>query len=348
MEPSNKKNMALRLELWLSAKQSGASVPSPLRHVVQPTSSTRRTTIAAPQESAGKIRRKSFMRLPPTADDDTPTKPLIIASKSRGPSIRKLSGDGTNQQLSPKINQFTVFREEIEDENSKENQPQVHQNLGPALVFQKTSKLLPFEQSKTLPLEQQLSDIALKGNQHEQVVLRKAEPEPLEPIKLPTSPTLSKLPEKNLGVIKSNQGGRLSYENLATPEKFRRSSFCTEKVREVIITDRTREISLQEDLQAMMFLNSVLEQKICELEHAMSQDRLEQSEHGASRGKKHKAELKRLAHERSDYEDRANQMISEMGEQMAMLQSTAMDRIEVSSSQTRAYDDLYSSDILNY
>lgn len=333
MEPSNKKNMALRLELWLSAKQSGASVPSPLRHVVQPTSSTRRTISAAPQESAGKIRRKSFMRLPPTADDDALNRPLILVSKTKGPSIRKLSGDGTNQQLSPKISQFTVFREEIEDENSKENQPQVHQNLGPALVFSKTSKRLNFDECKTLPLDQQVCDIALNGgNHHEQVVLGTAEPEPQDPLVSPISPTVNKLPEKNLGAAKINLDGRPSHENLAIPEQFRRSSFCTDKVREILITDRSREISLQEDLQAMMFLNSVLEQKISELEHAMSQDRLEQNEHGASRGKKHKAELKRLAHERSDYEDRANQMIAEMGEQMAMLQSTAMDRIEVSSS----------------
>jgi hypothetical protein len=84
-----------------------------------------------------------------------------------------------------------------------------------------------------------------------------------------------------------------------------------------------------EELHAMMFLNSIQEQKINELEQIISKDRLEQNETSLSRGKKHKAEVKKLASERASYEERANQMISDMGEQMGLLQSMAMTRIEV-------------------
>jgi len=83
------------------------------------------------------------------------------------------------------------------------------------------------------------------------------------------------------------------------------------------------------ELHAMMFLNSIQEQKIIELEQMISKDRLEQNETSLSRGKKHKAEVKKLATERASYEERANQMISDMGEQMGLLQSMAMSRIEV-------------------
>jgi hypothetical protein len=86
---------------------------------------------------------------------------------------------------------------------------------------------------------------------------------------------------------------------------------------------------ITKELHAMMFLNSIQEQKIIELEQMISKDRLEQNETSLSRGKKHKAEVKKLATERASYEERANQMISDMGEQMGLLQSMAMSRIEV-------------------
>jgi hypothetical protein len=55
---------------------------------------------------------------------------------------------------------------------------------------------------------------------------------------------------------------------------------------------------------------------------------LDQNEHISSKNRKHKSEIKKLNNDRHEYEERANQMMSEMNEQMSMLQTMAMKRIE--------------------
>lgn len=84
----------------------------------------------------------------------------------------------------------------------------------------------------------------------------------------------------------------------------------------------------QEEIFAYMFENSVQAQKIEELEQAISKDRIETSEAIADKVRKHKDELRKLATERAEYENRANYMIREVNDQMAMLQQMAMQRIE--------------------
>jgi len=86
--------------------------------------------------------------------------------------------------------------------------------------------------------------------------------------------------------------------------------------------------NLQEELNAMLFLNSVQEQQIGELHNVVSRERLELNETLSGRVRKHRAEVKRLNAERASYEERANQMVAQMGEQMALLQQMAMGRIE--------------------
>ena len=313
MEASNKKNMALKLELWLSAKQSGASIPAPLRHVVQSNNSHRRVSGFLTQENVLKSRRKSFSRPIPTSDEDcSPSSVKLSAtSKTKTTPSKNLSGEGI---LPPKINHFAIFKEDIDDENCKENQPFRDQNISPNVIHTHSNRLSSAQQSKgiTVPSKPFVGSRVSCGS-------------PESHVSQPSPPPASSLisDERN---SRSNSIERLSSGSIDNSDLDIRSSLFSDSCH----LSKNNEISLQEDLNAMLFLNSVLEQKINELEQTISPDRLEHYENGANRGKKHKLELKRLALDRANYEERANQMIAEMGEQMALLQSMAMGRIEVS------------------
>ena len=312
MDNSNKKNMALKLEQWLLAKQAGATLPSPLRPVVHAPATNRRTSSLLAQETPIKTRRKSFSRLTPQSDDDVHNKASSAAKPKMSPSKRQ-SGDG---MMLLKPNQFAIFVEEIDDENSKENQPVRASNV----IRQDANRLnTSLGVDKSHPSE---SKSISSTSRQQQCVTTSEVREPASEISLSLSNICTDEPTPP--ATKKSTHGTLSADNSVTPGLRNRDSLAT-----VHHHEKSIEISLQEDLQAMMFLNSVLEQKIIELEQTISRDRLEQNEHGANRGKKHKAELKRLTQERSNYEERANQMMTEMGEQMLLLQNTAMGRIEV-------------------
>lgn len=312
MEASNKKNMALKLELWLSAKQTGATIPAPLRHVVQSNNPHRRASGFLTQESALKSRRKSFSRPIPPTDEESPqvSNRASVASKPKSAVCKNLSGEGT---LPPKINNFAIFKEDIDDDNTKENQPFRDQNISPNVIHVHSNRLSSVQQSKiiTVPSKPLVVSKVSCGS-------------PESNISQPSPPVL-KSEERSTHCRGSNSIGRLSSGSLVSNDHDTRGSLFSDAG----LPNKSNEISLQEDLHAMLFLNSVLEQKINELEQTISQDRLEQYENGANRGKRHKLELKRLALDRANYEERANQMIAEMGEQMALLQSMAMGRIEV-------------------
>ena len=85
-----------------------------------------------------------------------------------------------------------------------------------------------------------------------------------------------------------------------------------------------------EETQAMAFHNDILTQKVEELESAQSMDRMNSHEVESQKSQKHKKEIKMLREKNQEYEKRANDMVAEMGEQMAALQDMAMKRIEVS------------------
>jgi hypothetical protein len=89
-----------------------------------------------------------------------------------------------------------------------------------------------------------------------------------------------------------------------------------------------RAMCVQEELNAMMFLNDVQEQQLLELDQTMTSERLNMHESLSSRTRKHKAEVRKLTAEHTNYENQANQMMAQMTEQMEMLQKVAMSRIE--------------------
>ncbi|KAJ1419012.1 hypothetical protein B484DRAFT_400309 [Ochromonadaceae sp. CCMP2298] len=84
-----------------------------------------------------------------------------------------------------------------------------------------------------------------------------------------------------------------------------------------------------EEVNAASFVSSLQEQKIEELETNMSRDRMEFNEALSQKSRKHKSAVKKLNQERAEYEQRADQMIQQMQEQMGQLQVMAMTRIEV-------------------
>lgn len=91
---------------------------------------------------------------------------------------------------------------------------------------------------------------------------------------------------------------------------------------------QTRADMAIEEVDAMVFLNEVQEQKIGELEDTISRDRMDQNEAISSKARKHKSEIKKLIQEKNEYEERANQMTQQLTEQMSLLQTMAMGRIE--------------------
>lgn len=305
--------MALKLELWLSAKQTGASIPAPLRHVVQSNIPHRRVSGFLTQESVLKSRRKSFSRPIASTEEESlaVSNRVSAASKPKIAACKNLTGEVIPP---PKINNFAIFKEDIDDDNTKENQPFRDQNISPNVIHQHTIKLSAAQQSKgiTVPNRPLVGKVSCGS--------------PESNISQPSQP-VPKSEERTARCSRSNSIGRLSCGSLVSYDQESQGSHFTD----ACVQNNCSNISLQEDLHAMLFLNSVLEQKINELEQTISQDRLEQNENGANRGKKHKLELKRLALDRANYEERANQMIAEMGEQMALLQSMAMGRIEVCS-----------------
>jgi hypothetical protein len=82
-----------------------------------------------------------------------------------------------------------------------------------------------------------------------------------------------------------------------------------------------------QDVESMMFLSSVTEQRVQELEFQSSKSRLDQNEYNCKKNKKYKEEYERLEKEKAAYEARANGMIMELQGQMMSLQESAMGRI---------------------
>eukprot|EP01036_Dinobryon_divergens_P025197 gene25197-33723_t len=109
-------------------------------------------------------------------------------------------------------------------------------------------------------------------------------------------------------------------------------SQCTQMLknsflRQAEVEDRAS--MLLEELHVFKFLNSIQEQKINELEQTISTNRMEHNESMSSKTRKHKAIVKKLTFERSEHEARTNAMISQLNEQMSLLQKMAMERMEV-------------------
>ncbi len=105
-----------------------------------------------------------------------------------------------------------------------------------------------------------------------------------------------------------------------------KSDLANSKASETVALNRLHMAT--EEINSLNFLNSIQQQKLDELEQYISKDRLDQNENMANKAKKHKQELKKIMQEKQEYEERANVMIQQMTEQMTMLQTMAMGRID--------------------
>jgi hypothetical protein len=101
-----------------------------------------------------------------------------------------------------------------------------------------------------------------------------------------------------------------------------------ESLRDKTNEDENRLGLASEELQACSFLMDVQNQKIRELEVAISNNRLKQNETLSEKTRKHKGEMRHLAKEKKDYESRADAAIAQMHEQFNAFQTMAMSRIE--------------------
>jgi hypothetical protein len=102
----------------------------------------------------------------------------------------------------------------------------------------------------------------------------------------------------------------------------------SEALRARVSESDARCVAATEEVNAASFVSSLTEQKIEELETNMSRDRMEFNEALSQKSRRHKSMVKKLNHERAEYETRADQMIQQMQEQMGQLQVMAMGRIE--------------------
>lgn len=158
--------------------------------------------------------------------------------------------------------------------------------------------------------------------------------------KSPTS-VGAKSPLRNLAVQQARLEAELLREQLASLEAKLRDALGAQNLAEEREKQADeRAILSLEDVHAHRFLNSLLEQKLEELENSLQSESMNLDEK-RSECKKHKNEVKRLMAEREEVQERASGMISQMSEQMAQLQAYAMERIgqleeELMEEQTRA------------
>ncbi len=89
-----------------------------------------------------------------------------------------------------------------------------------------------------------------------------------------------------------------------------------------------RENMFTEDIQVKEFFISLQEQKISELEEESTSRRLQYLD-TVSKVKKYKANIKKLEYEKQSFENKSKNMMNQLNEQMAQLQSFALERIQV-------------------
>jgi len=82
-----------------------------------------------------------------------------------------------------------------------------------------------------------------------------------------------------------------------------------------------------DEVTAQHFTNSILQQKIEELELELSQCRFDTNEELRDKNRKHKLHIKKLKNENETYENQANDIIEQITEQMNSIQNAAMTRI---------------------
>ena len=84
-----------------------------------------------------------------------------------------------------------------------------------------------------------------------------------------------------------------------------------------------------EEVVSVQCLNDILEQKNLELDCQLSKERMLMNESSSEKARKHKQDMEKMRAEKADYEKRADDLVSQLNEQMTQLQTCAMDRIAV-------------------
>lgn len=316
--------MALKLELWLSAKEQAGRPP--LRPVIQTTSSQRRASghLAAISATESPTRtRKSFSRIRSSSFEGDSNNLSTTAKAANSPGS-PLTRAVIKSPMLMKNSRLSFTEDHVHDE--KENQPLKDKNI-------KLNSTCNDKSIKT-PWNNESCENIRVNDAH----LHPASPllnSLILPVVTECTETGLSINDDQLDIIQDFQMGlECNVETIEANDSLSLDPLYSEisiekKDSDENLEEKNAAKMAIEELQAMIFLNSIQEQKIIELEQIISKDRLEQNETSLSRGKKHKAEVKRLATERANYEERANQMIKEMGEQMSLLQNMAMSRIEV-------------------
>lgn len=301
-----RKSMALKLERWLQhrnevslAKQTSGNIistPSPLRPVVQTTTSSQRRVSG--YLTALSMDNKSISRQISNTEDINRSNNDIIKSPLK-------SSLPTNTQEETHV-----------ESSSKENK----ENQSCHIKLKATNNVIKTQSRQSILHEivessNASSDIQSIADQNVQSTIATPVATHRIPLEnkattLKTNNSMQSPQAKEVEKVKSKESEG-TYSAKAFWNEVNKQAVC------------------QNELEAMIFLNSIQEQQINELVQKISKSRLDQNEDLVNRGKKHKHELKKIAKDRASYEERANEMISQMGEQMALLQSMAMSRIEV-------------------
>lgn len=83
-----------------------------------------------------------------------------------------------------------------------------------------------------------------------------------------------------------------------------------------------------EEVNAINFVNSIMDQKLTEVESELSANRMDSNEANREKLQKYKSKIKKMQKDKQEYEAGADAMIKQLTEQMTTLQSMAMKRIE--------------------
>lgn len=119
---------------------------------------------------------------------------------------------------------------------------------------------------------------------------------------------------------------RIEVQNLKK-ELLLKETECFQLREEKMVLENERDFALEE-VNTRNFMISLEEQRSSELEQTISQNRLDHNEKLSRRAKKHKTTVRKLQQEKNEYEEKADQMVQQMTDQMTQLQAMAMKRIE--------------------
>lgn len=329
-------NMALKLDMWRSAKQTPA--PPPLRPVVFSSIQQRKVSgyntavVAAGQSSSYTsvaMGKKTFSRLKSPSSMESLQSIVSTSKPIMSPKSMTLNRKRGSSEPAPTIFGMSNVCSNLDDD-TKENSAPVKEQLQNRYVTEVVEHILPTPSTcvdgdnemdfttafhRSSPGDRRnlmLLTIDVDNIYREVVGMGSSE------VSMNDESIVQESDAVEVAEIKQEAS------TMDVVELLRRNRDLELRLREA----DDRAMCVQEELNAMMFLNSVQEQQLLELDQTSSAERLHMHESLSNRTRKHKAEVKKLNAEHANYENQANQMITQMTEQMEMLQQMAMGRIE--------------------